>query len=149
MNVPNIFKKLKAMSLGQCIQSIVVTSLFLRIFTSSVILENSLWRNIAIPLKLVDFFLSFVLHITSPIRQVTYSECIFFVKTISWNEAIVVFKITESFSVFKRPFLISQVSWIYIHSLVTWVNWALRVYNLFSSPFAYYMENVTSLYNHC
>lgn len=48
--VPNIYKKLKAMDLRQCIKSIVVASFFLQIFTSLVALKDCMWYNIVMTL---------------------------------------------------------------------------------------------------
>lgn len=80
VHVSSFFKKLQAMDLWHCIQSIFVTSLFRRKIIFLVVFK-------AMPLELDKItkwisFLSFVLQLTRAKRQLTYAEYNFFNKSI-------------------------------------------------------------------
>lgn len=82
---------------------------------SLVVFEGCLWRNMAMSLELdsSDFFKSFDSHLTSPIRQFTYWVYFHGGVDIHCNE------MRQSSSIISQrvcPFLISQVSRVYIYS---------------------------------
>lgn len=98
------------------------------------------WQN------LIDFFLSFVLHITSAIRQSTFSEYNFFNNPIYRIEAIDVFNISEGFS--NVLFLISQASLIsqdYIYSTMFFLSIDNYVFTTYLAAHLHNYSNLQTL----
>lgn len=148
------FKRLKAMDHGQYIQSIVVHSLFWRIFTILVVLEECLWCKITMPLELdiiiewISFYLLFYIYLTNKAIYILWVYFLHLVDILKRGNRLL--KNQSGFFCLQTPFSnFSSLATLYIQLLL--VNRPLGVYNLFSSQLAYYryIENVRDNYDHC